>query len=214
MTLHQEINLYQGGATTTRALLPARDVFIATSCIGAALLAFWSYGYLQVSKLSHELATVREQQTRQQQQMQATMQSATAPEDLAAVQSRVEKLRAQVAARSAALKALSGEGAQQNTNGFAARLEALARRHVEGVWLDGMQLAAPRTEMSLSGATAEPQLISQYLQNLSLDPALTGARFDEFVIERKRDGEAPTAPSVVHFHASSPGLAPKTEDKS
>jgi hypothetical protein len=68
--------------------------------------------------------------------------------------------------------------------------------------------------MSLGGVTQEPQLISQYLRGLSQDPVLSGVRFDQFVVERANTGESDVPSAVVHFHTSSPGLAPKTEDKS
>jgi len=213
MILRQEINLYQNVAVPTRMLLAGSDVFIAMMCIVAALLAFWCYGYMQVSKLSRELASVHEQQVQQQQQLQSALQASAAPEEVAIVEARVASLKTQVAARSAALQLLAGEE-HNSTTGFASRLEALARRHVEGLWLDSMSLTSTREEMSLSGATQEPQLISQYLHSLSQDPALTGVRFNEFAVERTHGDDAHTTHAVVRFHASSPGLAPATEDKS
>lgn len=213
MNLRQEINLYQTAGAPTRSLLAAADVLIATTCIVVALLAFWSYGYIQVSKLSRELTAVRDRQAQQQTQIQETLQATATPEELAVVQARVTGLKAQVATRTAALKAL-GNSAEEASKGFAPRLEALARRHIGGLWLDSMLLTSEHNGMSLGGVTQEPQLISQYLRSLSQDPVLSGIRFDQFVVERASTGESDAPTAVMHFHASSPGLAFKTEDKS
>ena len=97
--------------------------------------------------------------------------------------------------------ALLRAGTLGRTTGFADRLEALARQHVDGVWIDRMALSGATGSMSLGGATFDPNLVPRYLQNLGHESVLAGARFDELVIDR------PTSKSVessqVRFRASS-----------
>ena len=112
----------------------------------------------------------------------------------------MKQAEAEVIGRTRAL-ALLRAGALGRTTGFADRLEALARRHVEGVWIDRMALSGATGSMSLAGATFDPNLVPRYLQNLGAEPVLAGARFDELVIDRpaSKGGEG----AQVRFRASS-----------
>src|SRR4029453_11240848 len=88
-----------------------------------------------------------------------------------------------VAARKRALLVLQ-QGAAGQTTGFAPRLEALARRHVEGLWIDGLVLSGTNGSMSVRGLALNADTVPVYLQNLAQERALAGTRFDDFVIER------------------------------
>ena len=144
------------------------------------------------------------------------------PEQLDA---RVKQLEAQVTERTRAVQILKSGGAGQTT-GFANRMEALARRHVDGLWLDQMILSGTNGGMTLRGATIDPDVVPQYLRSLAAEPALSGTRFDDFVIERpsklsKADAESELAEGAskpanknegpIRFKAGSKGLDPTSE---
>src|SRR6185369_13529064 len=94
---------------------------------------------------------------------------------------------------------------------FAARLEGLARQHVEGVWLDHLTLGGTANALSLSGTTVNPTLVPEYLHNLAADPALRGAQIDEFVIEQPSPKSVQA--SGLRFRASNQMLVPKTPEE-
>jgi hypothetical protein len=60
-------------------------------------------------------------------------------------------MTADLKARQRALEVLRG-GAAGQAIGFAPRMEALARRHTDGVWLEHMQLSGVSGAMMLSGS--------------------------------------------------------------
>jgi hypothetical protein len=101
------------------------------------------------------------------------------------VQAEAKKLAAQLGERRHVLDLLRS-GAAGTTAGFAGRLEALARRRVDGVWLDHIVLGGAGGVSSLAGYTLNPDLVPRYFQALAAEPALRGTRFEEF-----RIGEPP-----------------------
>jgi hypothetical protein len=112
------------------------------------------------------------------------------------LQVQVTKLSAEITARHQALEILRNGGAGQ-TGGFAQRLEALARRHTDGLWIDRVVLSGTTGAMSVAGATVNPDLVPTYLRALAGESALTGTRFDQLTIERpaRSTDSADSAPS-------------------
>jgi hypothetical protein len=94
----------------------------------------------------------------------------------------VKRLDERVAERVRAVQLLRS-GAAGRTTGFAQRLDALARRHVEGLSLDQIIFSGTDGAMSLRGMALGPNVVSEYLRSLAGDAALSGARFDDFLIE-------------------------------
>ena len=176
----------------------ARAALATFGTVLGALVLIWGFGIYKVQNLEKTTQSLREQQAYQEKSLEtaSTMSAARAtPVDLAA---RVKRTEEEVVARTRALDLLR-TGAAGRTTGFAARLQALARRHVDGVWIDRMALSGSTEAMSLGGATFDPDLVPRYLQSLAQDAALAGARFDELAIERPHD----KASAQVRFLASS-----------
>ena len=187
--MRQQINLYQPIFSEERKLFGARTVGAGFAILLAALGAFSIYANVRISALDKNVATLRAQQAQQQSMLESTGQMQTARKP-SGIQTHIAQLSAAIAERDRALQILQG-GAAGQTTGFAPRLEALARRHVEGLWIDSVLLSGTDGSMSLSGATLNPDIIPAYLDSLARDAVLTGTRFDEFVIER------PTAKSAT-----------------
>ena len=196
--MRQQINLHQPILREEPKLFGARAAASAFAVVLVALAAMWGFGSYKVKRLEQTTQALREQQTHQQESLTnaSTLSAGRAtPADLAA---RVKRAELEVTGRTRALELLRA-GAAGRTTGFAARLEALARRHVDGVWIDRMALSGSTEAMTLGGATFDPDLVPRYLQNLSQESVLAGARFDALAIERPKD----KAGAQVRFKASS-----------
>ena len=87
-------------------------------------------------------------------------------------------------------------GAAGQTTGFAGRMEGLARRHVDGLWIDSLMISGTNGSMSIAGATLDADIVPEYLQNLAREPVLNGTRFDEFIIERPVRVASKTEPAA------------------
>jgi hypothetical protein len=213
--MRQQINLYQPStAAMVRQVLSASTVMIGGGLIIATLAAIAGYGAWEVSRLSDGVALVREHH-----RSQAVMRDASANADgeiqsPEQIEAQNKTLRAELATRKRALQLLEG-GAAGKPAGFALRLEALARRHIDGLWLDRLVLGSDAGMMSLAGSTLDPDLVPRYLQSLATDPALEGSRFDEFVIEQPGEvknelGEQEAKPvpaNGLRFRATNGALA-------
>jgi Tfp pilus assembly protein PilN len=174
-----------------------------------ALAAIAAFGAWQVARLDAAAASVRSQHAQSDQRLAESQALHDSHANPAALDARIRQLSREVALRSQALASLHA-GAMGETVGFAARLEALARRHVDGVWLNHMEFSGSGGAMNLSGATTNADLVPLYLRNLSNEHVLAGARFDDFVIERPDEKEH--SPEPLRFRATSGALPSTAKD--
>jgi hypothetical protein len=215
--VRQQVNLYQpSAAAMVRQVLSASTVMVGGLLILTALAAISGYGAWEISRLAKGVDLVRQQHESQKSLLLSTNDDGVVqtPEE---VEASNKALRAELDGHKRALDLLNAGAAGQRV-GFSTRLEALARRHVEGLWLDRLVLGGDQAKMNLSGATLDADLVPRYLQNLATDPALNGTRFDEFVIEQpvKTEGQKAPAPGL-RFRASNAALAatlPQEQDPS
>jgi hypothetical protein len=179
--MRQQINLYQPVFYEQRTRLSARS---AVSMLGIACVALslWRiYGGHQLTLLSRKEQSVRSQLQRQTELAAAAGAAQAAHGSLVSLQAQAKQLATQLRERQHVLELLQG-GSAAAAGGFADRLEALARRRVDGVWLDRIVLVGSAGVYSLAGYTSDPNLVPRYFQTLSMEPALRGTRFDEFRI--------------------------------
>ncbi|MGH8221011.1 MAG: hypothetical protein ACREUT_20960 [Steroidobacteraceae bacterium] len=203
--LRQQVNLYQpSGAERAGELAPfaAATAGLLAAAVCAGLLGVWGYGVWRVEHLGRAIETLR----REQQQQSATIAAlgaaraaAVSPEQLNA---RLKSLSAVLDMHARALELLR-QGAAGQVTGFSARLAALARRPVEGLWLNHLVLSGLNGAMSVDGSALDPELVPRYLEGLAAERALAGVRFDDFVIAREAPkplAERPNAGSQPSRH--------------
>jgi Tfp pilus assembly protein PilN len=181
--MRQQINLYQPIFSRERRQLSSVTLVSAVGAIVATLLGISFYAHLRVGQLAQEVDAMRERAAQQEQMVATVGELHAARGNPAQIEARVEQLTETIAARKRALNVLQA-GAAGQTVGFAARLEALARRHVDGLWIDSLVLSGTNGSMTLQGATLNADTVPVYLQGLTHERALAGTRFDDFVIER------------------------------
>ena len=61
-----------------------------------------------------------------------------------------------------------------NRDGYSKFLLALARQHVEGVWLTGIEIAGPRDDFAFQGRALRADLLSDYIKTLRKEEAFRG----------------------------------------
>lgn len=188
--MRQQINLYQPIFSRERKQLSAMTLISALGVVVVTLLGLSLYADQRVGQLSHEVEAMRERAAQQEQVVAKVSELQASQGNPAEIEARVKHLTETVAARKRALSVLQA-GAAGQTIGFAARLEALARRHVDGLWIDRLVLSGTNGSMTLHGATLDPGTVPVYLQGLAHERALAGTRFDEFVIERPAPAALP-----------------------
>jgi hypothetical protein len=221
--VRQQINLYQPIFSRERRQLSAMTLVGALAMIIVTLLGISLYGHYRVEQLDDEVQAMRERAAHQERIAAKVGEMHASRGNAADIEARVKQLTESVTARKRALNVLQA-GAAGQTVGFAARIEALARRHVDGLWIDSLMLSGTNGSMTLQGATLNVDAVPVYLQGLAHERALAGTRFDDFVIERPmpearpqalesgdEEGAAPKIRSVadkhIRFRAGSKALA-------
>ena len=189
--MNQQINLYQPIFREERKLFSLKTVLLGLGVVSASLLLMWGLGVRNVNRLQQGVAQLQAQQAAQERMAQAAGILLDAQGSPVAVQAEVQALSAQLAEKTQAL-ALLRSGAAGEPKGFAPRLAALARQHVKGVWLDHLVLGSGAHGLILRGRGTNAELIPQYLQQLTSEPELAGARFDEVVLDRRAQHEVNT----------------------
>jgi len=208
--MRQQINLYQPILRAEAKLFGARTAAITFAAVVVALVALWGFGTYKVTRLAQTAESLRDEQKRLEASLATagTMNASRAtPNELRAKIAQAER---ELSGRTRALELLR-TGAAGRTTGFALRLEALARRHLDGVWIDRMALSGSTGAMSLGGGPFDQDHVPRYLQSLSQESVLAGARFDELAIERPRDKSS----AQLRFSASSlvmPAPTPSVKD--
>lgn len=200
--MRQQINLYQPIFNREHKQLSGATLVTALGVVVVTLLGLSGYAHHRAGQLAQEVEAMRERAVQQEQVVAKVGELHAARGNPAEIEARVKQLSETVAARKRALNVLQAGDAGQ-TVGFAGRLEALARRHVEGLWIDSLVLSGTNGSMTLQGATLNADTVPVYLQGLAHERALAGTRFDDFVIERP----APTlADKHIRFRAGSKAL--------
>ena len=190
--MRQQINLYQPIFSEARKPLSSRSFGLAFAAVIAGLIGYSFYANARLASLRESVEALRTQQADQESLVVATDEANAAREKPAVVEARVRVLEGMIAGRRDALVLLEA-GAAGQTTGFASRMEALARRHVEGLWIDKLVLSGTNGAMSLGGATLDADTVPVYLRSLAQERVLSGTRFDEFMIERPKKVTEPVA---------------------
>lgn len=170
--MSQQINLANPQLTQKRYAFGLRGM---AAGVGVAALA--ALGWALVV---HDRARTLEAQAVEQEARLADAQQALAAQQAAArpasalLTERVESTRVQVTRREALLATL-GDTLGTDTAGFAPRLRALSASHVEGVWLNGFELAPDA--VVLRGSALQASLLTSYLDRLGRQAAFAGLRF-------------------------------------
>ena len=76
----------------------------------------------------------------------------------------------------------------ERSGGFSGALDALAERHLDGVWLSVIRLEQGGRDLLLEGASQQPALLPEYLNSLGQSQAFAGRQFARFDIDRDDGG--------------------------
>ncbi|HZF17103.1 MAG TPA: PilN domain-containing protein [Steroidobacteraceae bacterium] len=201
--MRQQINLYQPIFRAERRIFSSRTIAFGVVTITVALIGLWAYGNWKVGRLEREVTRIAQQGRLQAANLATGSAALAAQANPAEIESRIKALSEELDRRARALAALRS-GAGGTTEGFAPRLEALARRRIDGLWLEGISFGGAGRSMSVAGATVDSRLVPRYLEELQQEPALSGARFDHVEIGEPpvTAGKAAAAPLLFRLSDS------------
>lgn len=199
--MEQQVNLYQPILGAEKRLFSAHTIGVALAVLALCLIGVAGFARWRTARIERAVVTVAQQETQAlalAARANAVNQSGVSLADLDA---QARHSTEEITAREYALNIVR-RGSGDMHSGFAARLEAIGRRQVEGVWLTSLVMATGDSRLAFSGAATDARLISGWLASLEQESALNGAYFDKVSIKQVADA----APAAARFEIGAPGL--------
>jgi hypothetical protein len=200
--VEQQVNLYQPILGAEKRLFSARAIGLCLALLALSLSALGGYGAWRTSRVERSVAELEKRQAAQLVTAERAGLALNPGKSLAELDAEAKDLAADIAARERALAILK-LGAASPATGFAARLDALRRRQLDGLWLHDVVVGSADGRLAMRGRALDPKLVPAYLAALSEDPALAGVRFDKLTMRRAQEDEAP---AELVFELGGPGL--------
>lgn len=195
--MSQQINLYNPVFLQQKKIFSARTMTLALGVLLLGVAALQLYGNARVASLQAQADAGAEQLTK----TEARLATVTAEFPPRQKNPAVEADLAEAERQLAALRQVSSvleRGELGNTQGHAETFRALARQHVDGLWLTGVSMGSNggtggngggRGEIGVRGRALDPAQVPGYLNRLTREPALQGKAFASMQIT----GAAPAA---------------------
>jgi Tfp pilus assembly protein PilN len=200
--MEQQVNLYQPILGAEKRLFSARAIGTGLAILAVCLGALAGFAAWRTQRIEQSVAQLERQQAAAMARAERTGAALRPAASLAQLQTEAKELSADLAARERALDVVH-QGTATPATGFAARLEALARRQLDGVWLRQIVVGAGAGRLALQGGTTDARLVPAYLAALAEERALDGVRFDSLAMRRAKPDEAP---AQLVFALGAPGL--------
>ena len=200
--MEQQVNLFQPILGAEKRLFSAQTIGLGLAVMIVCLIGLAGFGAWRTQRAERSLGQLEQQESATLELATHTSASLRPAQSLAELDTEARELSAGIGARERAL-AIVRRGAANLTQGFAARLEALARRQLDGVWLSGIRIGTGTGRLAMQGGTTDPRLVPAYLAALAAEPALQGAQFDKLAMRRALPEEAP---AQLVFELDAPGL--------
>jgi hypothetical protein len=207
--MEQQVNLYQPILGAEKRIFSARAIGGSLLTLGVCLGGLHAFGAWRTGRVERSVAII-ERQVAAETSLRDRVNAALRPSrSIVELQAQALELTADIAARERALDLVNRDKASPAT-GFAARLEALGRRQIDGLWLRTIVVGSGDGLLALQGATVDRRLVPQYLAALAEEHAFDGVRFDKLAMRQARREEAP---AQLMFELGASGLdfpAPET----
>lgn len=185
MALKQQINLFQGGLLRKKDPWSAKRAVAAIVAAICLLLVVSGYAQWRFNRLTRQVKRV-ETRLAQSGRRFAQLQKRLPPRKKSRLlEQEIQKLKRQKAAKNDLLNRLDRRDAN-DTAGFSPFLEALAHRHVPGLWLREIFLGGDH--VTLAGSARRPAQVPRYLQLLATEEVFRGLQFNQFILGRSKKG--------------------------
>lgn len=193
--MSQQINLFNPIFLKQRKVFTVVPMAEAVAIILVGALALAGYGKYRVNVAERNVARVNAELGAKQERLTRVNTEFTPRQ-------KNQQVVAELAATEARLKALTEvanilrRGDVGNIHGYAEYFRALSRQHVDGLWLTGVAIAGPGSEIDVQGRAMQASLIPNYIARLTTEDIMRGKTFGSLQINRP-----PPAPSALPAQA-------------
>jgi Tfp pilus assembly protein PilN len=205
----QQVNLYQPILGAEKHLFSARAIGTALLLLVACLGGLVFYVSWRTARIERSVVQLHRQEAENLAAAERAGSLARGSLNMPELDAEAKQLDADIEMRQHVLDIVH-RGSVTAANGFAARLEALAHRQLDGIWLNAVVLGSGEGRLSMRGGTTDSHLLPAYLAALTQEAALDGVRFDKLSMRHALPKESP---ATTIFELVGPGLGfPKAEE--
>lgn len=209
--MSQQINLFNPVFLKQKKYFSVRAMLQALGLIVLGSAVFYGYAMYQVAQLSRQADEMGKRYTTEQTRLAKATREYALQQSGKKLEDELKQAEAQLAAQEIMLTLLKS-GALGNTEGYSEYMRAFARQSINGLWLTAFDITGDGTQMSLSGAVVNPQLVPSYIQRLGRERVMHGKTFSTLQMQQpKKDGDR-LVPRYVEFNLRSTVL-PAEEKK-
>jgi hypothetical protein len=196
--MSQQINLFNPVFLKQKRYFSAVTMLQALGLIALGSVAFYGYALYQVAQLSRQAEDMSKRYISEQAKLVRFANEFSPQRSGQMLEAELKQLEAQAAAQESLLTLLKS-GAIGNTEGYSEYMRAFARQSVKGMWLTGFDIVGDGTQMGLSGAVLNAQLLPAYIQRLNREKIMRGKTFATLKMQQpKKDGDR-AVPRYVEF---------------
>ncbi len=208
--MSQQINLFNPVFLTQKKYFSVLTMVQALGLVVLGSVLFYAYGLYQVSELSGQADEMSKRYAAEQARLVNFANEFSPQRSREMLEEEAKRLEAQAAAQEAMLNLLKS-GAMGNTEGFSEYMRAFARQSVNGLWLTGFDITGDGTQMTLSGAALNPQLVPVYIQRLSKEKIMHGKTFDTLQMQQPKQEAGKPVARYVEFSLRSASAVEETK---
>lgn len=191
----QQVNLRFHAARASGATA-LRTMALMLAALSMGLLATYGVAWWRIAEIDTALVNGESRARRDADLAASISENLDRNRVATSLADRIETLRRSVARQEQLLAAFNAREVG-DPDGFSSTLEALAERHVAGIWLSQISVNS-RREVRITGTAVDERLVPRYLESLAPAPAFAGRPLDLLDIgrsETRRDDVAFTLAS-------------------
>lgn len=179
----QNINLYQPPQAAADGRPAPRLLLLAAVALLLAILLDGGWHFWRLQQLQAAVTATQQTAAQAEAELASLRQGFREPQADPRLPPQLAALEAdnrQLQRLGEHLQVLLGE----RSGGFSGALDALAERHLGGIWLSTIRLEQGGRDLLLEGASQQPELLPGYLDSLGRSPAFAGRQFARFDLDR------------------------------
>ncbi len=200
--MSQQINLFNPIFLKQKKYFSVVTMLQALGLIALGSAAFYGYAAYQVAQLSRQAEETAKRYAVEQARLVNYSNEFSQQRSGQMLEDELKQVEAQARAEEAVLATLKS-GVIGNTEGYSEYMRAFARQSINGLWLTAFDITGDGTQMSLSGAVVNPQLVPAYIQRLGREKVIRGKSFSTLQIQQPKKDVDRIIPRYVEFNLHS-----------
>jgi hypothetical protein len=200
--MSQQINLFNPIFLKQKKYFSVLTMLQALGLILVGSAVFYAYAAYQVAQLSRQAEEMTDRYASEQARLVNFANEFSPQRSGQKLEEELKQLEAEAKAQESVIATLKS-GAIGNTEGYSEYMRAFARQSLSGLWITAFDIVGDGSQMSLSGAVVDPQLVPSYIQRLGREKIMRGKTFSTLQMQQPKDDGGRVVPRYVEFNLQS-----------